>query len=225
MSKKGQYTFILSGLKYKDLIKEYYDPSPHNVVSNSSVTTLLPTPQTGVFADIKNKVKTYMTMVDVHQQKCLPLTTNKPCWWCGYEFDTLPLGIPLHYHSHVDKCNTEIQKFLTIRNFQSTTNDFFETDGLFCSFPCCKAYLVANGFKGKYKNSFSLLTLLHIKLYGEINIIPSAPPRELLEKWGGPLTIEEYRSKFGQYQYFRTPNIKRPFMFSISSIIEEIKTV
>lgn len=224
MSKKGQYVFILQGLKYKDLIKEYYDPISREV-PNCSVTTLLPSPPSGIFSDVKNRIRIYTTMIDAHQQKCLPQSTNKPCWWCGYEFETIPLGIPLCYHPHTDKTSSDIHKFLTSRNFQAQTNDFFETDGLFCSFPCCKAHLVANGFKGKYKNSFSLLTLLHVKLYGDINVIPSAPPRELLEKWGGSLTIEEYRNKFGRYQYFKTPNIKRPFMFSISSIIEEVKTV
>ena len=47
----------------------------------------------------KNKISFLLTMVNTNSVKVLPDYINKPCWWCGYEFDTSPIGLPLRYHT------------------------------------------------------------------------------------------------------------------------------
>jgi hypothetical protein len=98
------------------------------------------------------------------------------CWWCTCPFDGNPVHLP---HRIVD--------------------DVFQVTGYFCSFNCCLAYNVAK----KERASQQRETLLHVmyhKLLGPFpstSIIP-APPREVLEKFGGWMTIEEFRSKSTQ---------------------------
>jgi hypothetical protein len=222
--KKGHYIFELNGIRHKDLIDEFY-PRQKNIEpdDNANVTTLIPTNNKYIFYDLSKGTRKLTTMVDILTQKYVPMTTDKPCWWCKYEFSSCPIGAPLKYHQSTSNKN-EIHQFLSSRNLPTTPNDYFETEGIFCSLPCCKAYLVDHRFNTKYKNSFGLLTLLCCKLYGSVHRIPTAPSWKLLERWSGPLTIEQFRQSFGKFNYYETPNIKRPFMFTVGNIIEEVKT-
>lgn len=95
--------------------------------------------------------------------------TNIACWWCTYTFDTLPCFIPERYF-----------------------DGKFYVFGCFCSFDCAKAYnLSLNDYKVPDRNS--LIKKLYHAIKGVDDEIPIAPPREILEKFGGPLTIDEYR--------------------------------
>ena len=235
--KRGQYIFTINGIKYEELISEHYSPQKTkidedlviNYEENEEVTEL-PINKSHTmytFYDInKNKIQMWVTMVDFIDQKYLPLITDKPCWWCGYSFKSCPLGLPIRYYPHSSSGQTSdvVEKFLKTRNLPVDTNNFFETEGLFCSFPCCKAFIMDQPFNSRYKKSTTLLSLLYYKLYGKCVFIPKADSWKLLEKWTGPLTIEQYRSSFGKFIYQVTPNIKRPFMFTTGTYIEEIKT-
>jgi len=91
------------------------------------------------------------------------------CWWCTYNFDTLPCFIPERY-----------------------SDNKFYVFGCFCSFDCATAYnLNLNDYKVSDRNS--LIKRLYYAIKGVNDEIPVAPPREVLEKYGGVLTIEEYR--------------------------------
>lgn len=95
--------------------------------------------------------------------------TNIACWWCTYTFDTLPCFIPERY-----------------------SDNKFYVFGCFCSFDCASAYnLNLNDYKVSDRNS--LIKKLCFTIKGTNDEIPVAPPREVLEKFGGPLSIEEYR--------------------------------
>lgn len=97
--------------------------------------------------------------------------TNIACWWCTYNFDSLPCFIPERYDG-----------------------DKFYVFGCFCSFNCACAYnLNMNDYKTKDRYSL-------IKLMANIINIPNdiylAPQKEVLEKYGGPLSIIKYRENF-----------------------------
>lgn len=95
--------------------------------------------------------------------------TNIVCWWDTYNFDTLPCFIPERY-----------------------SNGKFYVFGCFCSFDCAIAYnLSLNDYKVSDRNS--LIKKLYFTIIGENDDIPVAAPREILEKFGGNLGIEEYR--------------------------------
>lgn len=115
----------------------------------------------------KMQNKFWSVMIDVTVNGPLPNTIQKPCWWCRHKFSTKPIGCPLKYHSQKSS-GIEKERFeekLKAANLPTTTNDFFETEGLFCSFPCCKAFILDQKGSVKYKESLTLLSLLFSILY------------------------------------------------------------
>lgn len=168
--------------------------------------------------------KYWANMVDVTENGPLPINTSKPCWWCRHPFYTTPIGCPLRYYPHSE--NNPLQKRFEEKmkeaNYKNSTNDFFETEGLFCSFPCCKAYIISQKSNVKYKESCPLLTLLYKNLMDNSStIFPEAPHWSILKDYGGHLSIEEFRASFGQLEFIETVNVKRPLMFCTSSFIQE----
>ncbi len=227
--KRGQYIFRLDILSIENLINEHYMPKKDEkeeiieYEGQVQTTDISITTKKQVFYDInKNKIIMWITMEDLVNQKILPLVTNLPCWWCGYQFISSPLGAPIIYCPHNSIVSVEFRNFFSKRNIDLSETDLLKTEGIFCSFPCCKAYIMTHSFISKYKNSITLLSLLYYKLYGKYIDIPRAPTWKILEKWGGPLSIEDFRNSFSKFIYQVTPNIKRPFMFATGTYIEEI---
>jgi hypothetical protein len=107
-------------------------------------------------------------------KQIIPAKTDICCWWCTYTFDSVPVYIPELYN-----------------------NSTYYVFGCFCSFNCANAYnLNLNDYK--VKERYSLLVNLAISVYKK-NVeqdIFIAPQREILEKYGGPLSITEYRKNF-----------------------------
>jgi len=182
----------------------------------------------------KNKVKSWPVMIDLTQKGSLPLYTNKPCRYCHHSFSSHPIGCPVKYNSeNLDKTDIKYKRsvdFFKRYNINNGSTDFFETEHLFCSWPCVKSYILnvlsSNPSSLKYMESLSYLTLMYKKVHGikDKNVdIPAAPPIEVIESYGGHLTIDEYRKSFGIIDYNTTVNTRRPYMFSCSAYIEETK--
>ena len=104
----------------------------------------------------------------------IPEKTNVCCWWCTYNFDTIPIYIPEIYHDN---------KYYVF--------------GCFCSFNCAAAYnLNMNDYKIKDRNSLLMNMALYIYKKNINDKFIIAPNREILDKFGGPLSINEYRKNF-----------------------------
>ena len=79
-------------------------------------------------------------------------------------------------------------------------NEYYDTDGIFCSIGCVLCYFYKNKENPLYKNSLPLIRQLVKDICLRDNIpIPrknvySSPNVRMLKKNGGPLTIEEYRN-------------------------------
>lgn len=124
------------------------------------------------------EVKTYPVELKIFDSKdnvIIPKKTNICCWWCTHTFDCLPSFIPDKYH-----------------------NGKFYVFGCFCSFNCAGAYnlsLQDNRIWERYslmKQMYYMINKNNISSISDIEI-NVAGPKELLEKYGGPMTIEEYR--------------------------------
>jgi hypothetical protein len=103
-----------------------------------------------------------------------PEQVNIYCWHCCHPFKTKPVSIPIRY-----------------------VNDTFYVYGVFCSYNCASAYnLNSNDYK-KNENH-QLLSLMYSKLYNTNNFIDisPAPPKEVLQIFGGNVTIDKYRNNF-----------------------------
>ena len=151
---------------------------------------------------IENKTnfnkKIYDSKVDF-LDKCSNTWTDKTdisCWWCCHKFDHIPLGIP----EYINK-------------------DKFHLFGCFCSFNCMMAYnLDLNDYKMWDRQSNIYQMKNKIDPNNKVPINP-APPRQILDIFGGPLTISKYRESFfmlnKEFRYFYPP------MISIVGTIEE----
>lgn len=119
------------------------------------------------------------------------------CWWCCHKFTGLPIGIP----------NKKIK-------------DTYYTFGNFCSFNCAAAYIY-NVKDWNISDKLSLLHQMYFSIYDitDYETIKSAPPKETLKLFGGPLTIEEFRNSSNNvnkdYRLIMSP------MTSIVPLVEE----
>ena len=123
--------------------------------------------------------------------------TDLACWWCTYQFDTQPLFLPDHYK-----------------------NEFYYVFGNYCSFSCMLAY---NENLDDYRKS--VRTGLIKQLFRDIfhcdeMKIKSAGPREILEKFGGPMNINKYRDSANVTN--KTFKMTIPPMIPLISDYEEI---
>ena len=124
------------------------------------------------------EVKVYpieLKLFDREQNKLIPTHTNICCWWCTYPFECLPTFLPEKYF-----------------------DGNFHVCGCFCSFNCAGAYNMSLA-DNKIWDRYSLLKLLYYMInrdkVNSINDIDIniAGPKELLNKYGGPMSISEYR--------------------------------
>ncbi len=124
------------------------------------------------------EVKIYpidLKIFDMENNCLIPKKTNICCWWCTYNFDWLPTYLPEKY-----------------------SDGKFYVSGCFCSFNCAAAYNLKLD-DGKVWERYSLIKQLYYMINKDkiTNItdidINIAGPKELLEKFGGQMTITEYR--------------------------------
>ena len=117
------------------------------------------------------------------------------CWHCTYNFDTYPLFLP--------------EKF---------QNNKYYVFGNFCGFACMFAY---NDSLDDYRRNIrnSLIKKLYTDIFHTDCNIKSAGPREVLEKFGGPMPIDKYRDT--KIICTKTVRINIPPMIPLLSYYEE----
>jgi len=119
--------------------------------------------------------KMNVNLVNVHNGETIIVErTDIVCWWCTEQFETLPCFIP-----------------------EKVINNCYHVYGCFCSFNCAAAYNLnssVNDYKVWEKNS--LIKSLCNEMTQTYDDIYIAPPKEILIKYGGHLSIMEYRKNF-----------------------------
>lgn len=129
------------------------------------------------------------------KNKTWPNSSPYACWNCTEPFDNSPVGIP------------------TIA-MSDSYEDTYYLEGNFCSFNCAARYLF-NTHSSADSQLFTIYEIMNF-IYNEINDaneyeqIKLAPERICLKKFGGHLTIEEYRKNFMSkviYEVFKSPLI------------------
>jgi len=93
------------------------------------------------------------------------------CWWCCHTYDSKVIKLPVS---------------------KTPDNKEYNCIGNFCSPSCVCAYIIDSG--DRYGDSWTQYELLHEMIQVNETIQP-APSRELLEEFGGDLTIEQFRNK------------------------------
>ena len=97
-------------------------------------------------------------------------------------------------------------------------NNIFYVNHWFCSLNCAVAYNIKMNDDLIFER-YSLLKYMY-NIYKEIN---PAPDYRILKKYGGNLTIEEYREKYTNTKGKLITRIINPPMYFLKSSMEEIK--
>lgn len=110
-------------------------------------------------------------------KKTIIKKTNCKCWWDAHNFTSLPCFLPELYH-----------------------NNTYHVTGCFCSFNCALAYNLYFVKDSKIHQRKALIYKLYRELYrlnsDEIIEIKEAPPKEILEDFGGKMSIDIFRRSF-----------------------------
>jgi hypothetical protein len=162
---------------------------------------------------IKNdtiNVKLYTSLPLKDDKKTIPTKTNICCWWCKYPIpsDVNPIGCPV--------------KFFKKDISKNINEDYFETDGIFCSFNCTLAYINdLSVYDIRYRESTGLLYILYKKIFNEFPpqmCIKPALNWRLLKNFGGIISIDEFRNNFQKIDNISLNYIKKDFVIKINSI-------
>lgn len=153
-----------------------------------------------------------------------PNTSQYDCWYCCYNFKTAPVGIPERM-SKIDE------------------QTVFHLYGNFCSYNCACRYLTPQNMddlamvqcqldhnqSDQKAEQMQLLELLcHLETGHEYNQkIKPAPPRLTLARFGGKLSIDEFRSNFqhhNQFHIYKSPLVPIAYeMEEVDNIIKSTK--
>lgn len=146
--------------------------------------------------------------------------TKFSCWWCTYEFDNKPVFLPndVEYDMKDEKIriknnndnnndneNDNDSDNNNIKTEEQKTFDDMKNNkkyivfGYFCSFNCALSYNIdMKDSSVGYRQQLLLSLLNDIRTrngLSKTNSIEMAPRRELLKKYGGKLTLEQFREK------------------------------
>jgi hypothetical protein len=90
------------------------------------------------------------------------------------------------------------------------TRNFFETDGIFCSFNCMISYIEENSYNPIYQNSNHLIYLMYKHIFGNYPNQPfiRSPSWKLRKEYGGPLTDEDYEKYIQTIPIIETKQFK-----------------
>jgi len=147
---------------------------------------------TGINKDLKSKLLD-LKLINVKDSK--PIIVEKTtcaCFWCTEKFDSVPCFLP--------------DKLISSK---------FYVFGCFCTPSCARKY---NNDMDDYRTPVrdALIKRLYGPIFGEI---PMAPEREFLQKFNGPLKLNEFRNQsLLMKKEFR---MKLPPIIPLMPIIEE----
>jgi len=158
-------------------------------------------------------------LVDYILKQKLPNETTYHCFWCRNSFTFSPIGCPIRYvpsiltkryFSNITRDYYTINQPISRNDYKRednketsytlTSKDYYETDGIFCSFNCCMSYINTNTHNSLYTQSKLLLQQIFYKYFKKTIPIKPAPDWRLLKDYGGTLSIQEFRKTFNKVE-------------------------
>ena len=206
MKMKEEIIFRLPGISLKqiqdtkDAPLAFNDIQPMNIVDETPTDSSTERQTYVIQRDnllVEKKISDFMIQYQYCNQTCeWPTATQYHCYWCCHAFESIPCFIPI-----------------------SLKNNLYEVYGNFCSFNCALSFNF-NSNHINYGERSLLIQDLYFKIYGfDAPKLSFAPPKEILDLFGGSITIEEYRESFTTIDDYKLtfPNI----VFIIPQLMEE----
>lgn len=110
-------------------------------------------------------------------KKIIIKKTDIKCWWDTHKFTNLPCFLPELFHDNT-----------------------YHVTGCFCSFNCALAYNLYYKKDSKIDHRKTLIYKLYREMYGlsadDAIEIKEAPPKEILDDFGGDMSIDTFRRSF-----------------------------
>jgi hypothetical protein len=230
--KKNKFTFVLKDVNpekvdimfgisisnFNTTLKEV----PKNTTKISDLNANRNTPDIISFIDeAKKSHKCSISMVDFHTNKIVTYE-NYNCFWDRNPIPTsvMAIGCPVKYiphqliktyHSEISKDSYVIKENITNKylkknekndNLVIQEKNYYVTDGIFCSFNCCMAYIEDNKDNSMYELSEMLLLKMYHDIYPtKVISIDKAPHWRKLKQYGGDINIEQLRDSFNKIDY------------------------
>jgi hypothetical protein len=146
-------------------------PAPEEATATTTATvstTAVTTTQT--IPDYYKKATLLVQYEKSEEIKAIPDRVDVACFWCCHTFDNKPIILPIR-----------------------DQGDYIQVSGNYCSPECAMSHLF-DVHQDSYAR-WEQLSLLN-RLYGQAvgGPIKPAPPKQILKLFGGPMSIEAYRS-------------------------------
>ena len=145
--------------------------------------------------EMNDNNKTKIHTVDLNKFKS---NTQVRCWWCKHKFDSESVSLPENYY-----------------------DGKFYVKGHFCSYNCAQAYNLDLADDKTWSRT-SLLHKMYSETYSSNKVIKPADSWLILKKFGGKVSIEDYRKQFliktKEYTFLEPPFISR-----MSYIVETLE--
>lgn len=232
------------------IVSNINDVNPNNPQNTTKLSDLTrkQTPEIISFLDDSKKIhKCTVSMIDFYTKNKLdPEKMSKyDCFWCrnaippniiaiGCPVEYIPTQVTKTYYSEISKYTYTIKENITKSGAQKihaskddrlsiVNKDYYITDGIFCSFNCCMAYIDDNKHQSMYDMSEMLLLKIYNDVYPtKVPFIERAPHWRKLKQCAGNLTIEEFRNSFNKIEYVEHGFISKiPQFKSLGMLFEE----
>ena len=228
--KKEKFTFILPEINPSEVDKKFnikfetnLDIEPSSSVNTTKIIDLQMDESMKLHSFIHESKKYTITMIDSVSKTRINCNI---CFWDHQPFDTQPIGCPIDFEAHIlektvtykeDALSTMTQHVSKqkIKQVNTSTNgivvtekNVYVTDGIFCSFNCCLAFIMDNAHTMKYVKSRVLLMKMYTDIFQQIKLIKPAPSWRLLEQYGGSMTIDQFKNSFNNYVYITQGEIR-----------------
>ena len=211
-----KYKFILKNIDLQKVHNNYGIKLPDK--SNMHQTTML----TDLYKDHNNIISfldeskkphvcniSMIDMSDSNEHNLLKCS----CFWCRHPFNSKAIGCPVKYtdsqaiktyYSPINKNTYTIKENISEKRAKNLNvkSGTYITDGIFCSFNCCQAWINEN----KHDRLYDLSKTLLLKLYkdmtnNQVKEILPAPHWRILENYTGDINITEFRKGFNKVEY------------------------
>lgn len=246
--KTSKYVFTLIGIDTEKVDQKYginvpngtFEKLPQNITKLSELSGDKNTPEVISFLDESKKIhKCNVSVIDFKSGRSVQLLRYN-CFWDRHPFDSQPLGVPINYvskkatknyYSEISKDtytiteNVTENRCLCIDDDRITLNteEYYETDGVVCSWNCMAAFIDAHKHDRRYDRSKSLMLKMYNDIMGTtaLTIEPASHWTQLIE-YGGWKSIVDFRAGFNKADYNYHGIVKNlPEFRSIGHLYEE----
>ena len=223
--KEKSYIFTLAGVCLTNVDILYgFTPNDINGDSTKNITKLTDLDNANkcapisisFFGESKELHKCNVSMIDFNS-KSDTHALRYHCFWCKNPFDTLGIGCPISFvpqkfsrkytsvinqNKYVIEEDTTKNSLSIIDGLNLTGKAYYQTDGVFCSFNCCSAFIADNKKNPLYKSSRVLLVNMYNDMFlKQIKSISPAPHWKTLTQYGGHLRINDFRESLDNVEY------------------------